>query len=78
MLGHRELRIRTVNTKKIDNAPTTVDEPLNPDTVKLIEETGIRFVKRLVITVVAAVVAIKVIDTLGEIAVKKTKSADNE
>lgn len=79
MFKNRELRVRIANTNKDVNAPTTVvDEPLNPDTVKLIEETGNRFVKRLALTVVAVVVAIKVADTLGEIAVKKTKSADSE
>lgn len=75
---NRELRIRTVSTKKADNDSTVVNEPLNPETIKLIEETGSRFIKRAVATVAVAVVAVKVLDILGDVIVKKTKSADNE
>lgn len=51
---------------------------IHPDTVKLIAERSKEVVKFIAITAVGAYAAIKAIDTLSEIAVKKTKSADNE
>jgi hypothetical protein len=78
VFNNREFRIRAVKTNKNEDPAPTVDEILHPDSVKLIEETGRRFVKYLAATVVAVVVVIKVADTLGDIAVKKTKSADQD
>jgi len=77
MLG-REIRIRTVNAKKADNETAPATDSLNPETIKLFEQSGIRIITRVAVTVVAAVLAIKIVDTLGDIAIKKTKSADNE
>lgn len=79
-LKNKEARIKIVKTKKEDNdeALSTVNEILNPDTVAQIEETGKRWLKYIATTVVVTVGAIKVIDVLGDIAVKRTPSADNE
>lgn len=78
LFNNREARVRFVKTdRKEDDAPT-MEEVLNPDSVKLIEEAGKRFVKYVAITVAVTAAAIKVADTLSEIAVKKTKSADKE
>jgi hypothetical protein len=79
-LKNKEARIKIVKTKKEDNdeALPTVNEILNPDTVAQIEETGKRWLKYIATTVVVTVGAIKVIDVLGDIAVKRTPSADNE
>lgn len=64
--------------KNNEDRKITVDEILHPESVKLLEETGKRLVKYAAVTVVAVAVALKTVDTLGEIAVKKTKSADNK
>lgn len=79
MFNNREFRIRVAKTDK-DNTDTTtpVEQVINPETVQLIEEAGTRFVKKIALTVVAVFAAVTVIDTLSEIAVKKTKSADSE
>lgn len=80
LLKNREVRIKLEKTKKKkeDEESLPVEEVLNPDTVKLVEETGKRWLKYVAATVVVTVAAIKVIDVLGDIAVKKTASADNE
>ena len=77
MFKNREFRVKMVKTPKTDNIETTptINEILHPDYVKLIEEAGNRFVKQLVIGVIIVAVGIKAIDTLGEIVIKKTKSA---
>lgn len=76
MFKNRELRIRVAKPEEADQPLPTMEQVINPDSIQLIEEAGERFVKRLAITVVAVVAAIKLADTLSEIAVKKTKSAD--
>jgi hypothetical protein len=75
-LKDRELRIKVANTKNEKTAPTT-DEPINPEKLKNIEETAKRVVKNVVVTVGVAILAIKAVDILGEIAVKKTRSGDS-
>lgn len=80
LLRNREVRIKLEKTKKNkdDEDSFTVDEVFNPTTVALVEETGKRWLKYLATTVIITVAAIKVVDVLGDIAVKKTASADNE
>jgi hypothetical protein len=79
LFKNRELRIKVANTKN-DNEKTTtkVDEILHTDTLQKIEETGKRLVKYVAGAVVAGIVIVKAADTLSQIAVKKTKSADDE
>lgn len=76
------LRKRAFQIKLVDpdapNNSTTPADILTPDSIQLIEDAGTRLMRNLGIAVVAVVGAIKLFDTLGEIAVKKTKSADNE
>ncbi|AXQ61272.1 hypothetical protein SEA_LIBERTYBELL_31 [Streptomyces phage LibertyBell] len=77
-LQGRELRIKVAKTKDENNTrPTTADEIVNPEALKNIEETAKRIVKNVALTVGAAVLAYKVVDTLSQIAVKKTRSGDN-
>lgn len=76
---NREFRIRAVKTKKNAEEPTPgEDKILHPDSVKLIIEQGKKSMKYAALTVVGVYAAFKTIDTLSQIAVKKTKSADNE
>jgi hypothetical protein len=73
-----EVRIRFANSKDDKDARTTkpVDEFVSPEALKNIEETAKRVVKNVALTVGAAVLAYKVVDTLSQIAVKKTRSGD--
>lgn len=73
-------RKRAVQIRLVKNADASKDDPtiadiLNEDSIQLIEDAGSRLVTKISISVVAAVAAIKIIDTLCQIAVKKTKSA---
>lgn len=78
MFDNREARIRFVRSdKNKDTSPVEVSV-LRPETVKLIAERGKEVAKYVGITVVGVYAAVKTIDTLSKIAVKKTKSADNE
>jgi len=79
MLGKRELRIKLSKPDKNDNDQSTpLDDVLNPDTVALIEDAGKRVVKYIALTVGALVIAVKAADTMSQVIVKKTKSADQK
>jgi hypothetical protein len=64
--------------KDQDDAVDIHTELIKPETVIQIEESGKRLVKYTAMTIFAAVAALKVIDTLGEIAVKKTKDPNEK
>ena len=77
-LQGRELRIKVARTKDENTTrPATADEIVNPEALKNIEETAKRIVKNVALGVGAVVLAYKVVDTLSQIAVKKTRSGDN-
>jgi hypothetical protein len=72
-------------TTKIVKAPKDQDdavdiqtELITPETVTQIEESGKRLVKYTALTIFGAVAALKVIDIVGEIAVKKTKDPNEK
>lgn len=73
----RELRIRIGKTDDNENTNSGEDKILRPETVQLISEKSKEVAKYVALTAVSAYAAVKVIDTLSKIAVKKTKSADN-
>lgn len=77
MFKNREARIRFVKSDKTEDSTHGEDKILHPDTVKLIAEQGKKVVRYVAITVVGAYAVVKTIDTLSQIAVKKTKSAEN-
>jgi cobalamin biosynthesis protein CbiG len=72
----RSLRISVVKDDKAKTAPAE-DKELRPETVQLVAEKSKEVAKYVALTAVAAYAAVKTIDTLSKIAVKKTKSADN-
>ncbi len=74
MFRNRAVQVKLVKPGA-DNNSTTASDILTEETINLIEEAGTRFMTKLGIAVVAVVVAIKIIDTLGQIAIKKTHSA---
>lgn len=80
MFNNREFRIKMVNTKKHkeeDSVPE-MDERIGIASAELVTEIGKDVLKRTVITVGIIILAVKAVDILGEIAVKKTKSADQK
>ncbi len=78
MFKNREFRVRLAKTDNNEETAPTLEEVLNPDSAKLIEEAGKRLVKYTTIAIGAIIVTAKLADTLSEIAVKKTKSADKD
>lgn len=79
MLGRNKKRAVQVSFVKTDDKKATPDEDkyLRPETVKLITERSKEVAKYFALTAVGVYAAVKTIDTLSQIAVKKTKSADN-
>jgi hypothetical protein len=79
MLGRnkkqRAVQVSFVKTDK--NAAPGDDKNIRPETVALISERAKEVAKFVAITGVAAYAAVVTIRTLSEIALKKTKSADN-
>jgi hypothetical protein len=61
-----------------DDAVDIQTELIKPETVALLEESGKRFVKYTALAIFGVVAALKVVDTLGEIAVKKTKDPNEK
>lgn len=78
-LKNRELRIKVGKTSDNKTSTTeTVEEILSPETILRLEEAGKRLMSYTAATVVAAIVLVKTADTLSRIAIKKTKSADQD
>jgi hypothetical protein len=74
----RSIQVSVVKTPQKPGATPDEDKILSPETVELISERAKDVAKYVALTAVTAYAAIKTISTLSEIAVKKTKSADNE
>lgn len=75
---NREVRIKLSKTNDPDDHEyTSMDDVLTPDNAKLLEETGKKLAMYSALAVTSVIVVFKVADTLSQIAVKKTKSADN-
>lgn len=72
----RSLKL-SIEKDDVKAANTGDDKMPNPETVKLIAERGKDVARYVAITAVAAYAAIKTIDTMSQIAIKKTKSADD-
>jgi hypothetical protein len=80
MLGKKKPKraVQVSFVKTDENSAPAEDKLLRPETVALITEKTKEVTKVLAITVVGVYAAFKTIDTLSQIAIKKTKSADNE
>ncbi|AWN06135.1 hypothetical protein SEA_MIEK_33 [Streptomyces phage Miek] len=78
MLGNKKRSLRLSLEKDKKTGTPGDDNFLRPETVKAIADQTKKVAKYVAITAVAAYAAIKAIDTVSEIAVKKTKSADNK
>jgi hypothetical protein len=74
--AQRSIRISVAKDNDKGKAVTGEDNVLRPQTVNLVAEKSKEVAKYVAVTAVAAYAAVKFIDTLSKIAVKKTKSAD--
>lgn len=73
----RAVQVQFVKTDDKGKTAPGEDKFLRPETVQLVAEKSKEVAKYVALTAVAAYAAVKTIDTLSKIAVKKTKSADN-
>jgi hypothetical protein len=76
----RAIQTTTMFVKpKDDNDSVDIQtELISPETVIQIEESGKRLAKYTALTIFGAIAALKVIDILGEIAVKKTEDPNKD
>lgn len=79
-LKNRELRVKMVkpSTDEEETTESVITGHISNATGDIIKDVFKDVTVRAAITVGALVVGVKVLDILGEIAVKKTKSADNQ
>ncbi len=82
MLGRpkkeRSVKLTFLKPEKIADGETITEEVFNSDNIKIAEEAFKRAVQFTATVVAVTVISIKVVDTLSQIAIKKTKSADSE
>lgn len=81
MFKKKAVQITFVDKPKNQKATDTITEEthiLHPETVKAIAEHGKTVVKHIAIAAIGVYAAVKAIDTVSQIAVKKTKSADQD
>jgi len=80
MFKRRAIQVSVVKTdpKKTDGSDPTMASAIGESSARLVNELAKDFVKYAAGAVLGAVVVYKFADTLSQIAVKKTKSADNE
>lgn len=76
----RAIQVSVVKTspKKTEDSDNTMAAAIGESSARLVNELARDFVKYAAGAIVGAVVVIKAADTLSQIAVKKTKSADND
>lgn len=80
MLGmkNREFRVRIAKRDDTDEETSTPEEVISPETIEHIAREVRRFVTFTAGVVVAAYTIITIVDTIGEIAVKKTTEDTQE
>jgi hypothetical protein len=79
MLKRFTIQTRLVRTpKKTDNSDPTMADSIGESSARLVNELAKDFVKYAAGAVLGAVVLYKAADTVSQIVIKKTKSADND
>lgn len=81
MFGNPKKRALKISLDREDNSKgsTSNDEPfIRPETVKLAAEKTKEIAKFVAITAVGAYAVVKTIETISEVVLKKTKSADKK
>lgn len=78
MFKKYKIETKLVKTPKNEDSAIKMEERIGTASGELVTEIAKDVLKRTAITIGVIVVTMKVIDILGEIAVKKTKSADNQ
>uniref|UniRef100_A0A8F3E9G0 Uncharacterized protein n=4 Tax=Rimavirus rima TaxID=2560784 RepID=A0A8F3E9G0_9CAUD len=77
----KAVQFTIVDKPKYPKANDTTPEEthiLHPDSVKAIADHGKTLVKHVALAAIGVYAAVKAIDTVSQIAVKKTKSADQD
>lgn len=76
----RAIQVSVVNTrpKKTEDSDSTMASVIGESSARLVNELAKDFVKYAAGAIVGVVVIVKAADTLSQIAIKKTKSADND
>ena len=74
----KAIQVTVVDKPKKTSATPEESHILHPDTVKAIAEVGKSFVKHVALVTIGVYAVIKAVDTASQIAIKKTKSADND
>jgi hypothetical protein len=64
--------------KKTDDSDSTMDDAIGESSARLVNELAKDFVKYAAGAVIGAVVLYKAADTVSQIVIKKTKSADTD
>lgn len=77
-LKNREIRVKLSKTPKDENHKPTIEEHIGEAAGELVNEIAKDILKRAAIAVSVVIVAYKAVDTISQIAIKKTKSADNQ
>ena len=79
MLNRFAIQTRFVKTpKKTEDSEPTMASAIGESSARLVNELAKDFVKYATGAVLGGIVVYKAVDTISQIAVKKTKSADNE
>lgn len=79
MFRKRAIQVSVVKTspKKTEDSEPTMESAIGESSARLVNELAKDFIKYATGAVLGAVVVYRFADTLSQIAVKKTKSADN-
>jgi len=64
---NREVRVRLARTTGEDLTGRTVNEIINPDSAKLLDEFGTKWLMNVAVAVVVVAAGIKAIDVIGNI-----------
>lgn len=80
MFRKRAIQVSVVKTnpKKTEDSEPTMASAIGESSARLVNELAKDFVKYAAGAIVGVIVIAKAADTLSQIAVKKTKSADND
>lgn len=78
MFKRYRIETKLVKDPKNNDTPEKMEDRIGTASSELVTEISRDVLKRTAITIGVIIVAIKIVDILGEVIVKKTKSADTE
>jgi hypothetical protein len=78
LFRNRAVQVRVVKTDNTENTTDPLATAVGESSARLVNELAKDFVKYAAGAVVAGIAVYKIFDTVSQIAVKKTRSADND